>query len=48
MSTQERVPGAKYGTPTQSRVFTEKTGILHYIFKTCRVKRLVSRQRDHL
>jgi hypothetical protein len=49
MSTaQERVPGVKYGTPTQSRVFTEKTGILHYTFKDCHANDLDLVQRIEL
>jgi len=44
-TTQERVPGVITGTPTPSRVFKEKTGILHYILKDCHAKDLVSRQR---
>jgi hypothetical protein len=39
-TTQERVPGVIFDTPTQSCVFEEKTSILHYIFKISRGKDL--------
>jgi len=42
---QGRVPGFILGNPMPYSVLTEKTGILHYTFKACRVTDLILVQR---
>ena len=44
-TTQERVPGVVSDTSTLYSDSSEKTGILHYVFKSCWSLALVSRQR---